>query len=224
MNTKHQTDNGSAAVENQHLRAEWQANTGIFILIHKLTNGIFVSSGKFQGENCPARVEDITDDRLGPGKSIVIPHPDGSSHHIMLYQDIPFAFLKAVLANPETTDDRVVKSIDLAKIQLNFATALSQLRALGTAGLTSLDKQTGSYVFLAVADPDTRNGVVGAWLTHDRGSGIVVPSVEGNVASIDAQIDYGRLLIKPGETAVTEVFFVVWTAAFFPDYLSIGGF
>ncbi len=77
----------------------------------------------------------------------------------------------------------------------------TQLRALGTAGLTAVDKNPGSYAYLAVVDPATRAGIVGGWLTHDRGSGVVFSPVENDAVRMDAQIDYGRLRIKPGQDA-----------------------
>ena len=64
----------------------------------------------------------------------------------------------------------------------------------------------GSYAFLAVVDPRKRSGVVGGWLTHDRGSGVVFSPVAGDVVRIRSQLDYGRLRIKPGGDAATETF------------------
>ena len=82
----------------------------------------------------------------------------------------------------------------------------SELRAFGTAGLTAVDKNPGSYAYLAVVDPATRAGIVGGWLTHDRGSGVVFSPVENDAVRMVAQIDYGRLRIKPGQDARTETF------------------
>src|SRR5260370_107801 len=63
-----------------------------------------------------------------------------------------------------------------------------ELRALGTGGLVPLSLEPGSYAFLAVADPQTRNGVVGGWLTHDRGSGVVFAAVDGGKVRLQARI------------------------------------
>ena len=59
-------------------------------------------------------------------------------------------------------------------------------------------------------DPATRAGMVGGWLTHDRGSGVVFSPVEDDAARMEAQIDYGRLRIKPGQDARTETFALGW--------------
>ncbi len=47
-------------------------------------------------------------------------------------------------------------------------------------------------------------------MTHDRGSGVVFSPVESDVARVVAQIDYGRLRIKPGQDARTETFALGW--------------
>src|SRR5574344_1051605 len=64
-------------------------------------------------------------------------------------------------------------TLDLPDITLAATYAPSAMAALGTAGLTPVDGHPGSYMFLAVARPETRKGVVAAWLTSLRGSGIV---------------------------------------------------
>jgi len=45
-----------------------------------------------------------------------------------------------------------------------------------TGGLRTPAQNPGSYAFLAVADPESRAGVVGGWVTNDRGSGKCPPS------------------------------------------------
>ena len=46
---------------------------------------------------------------------------------------------------------------------------------LGTGGV---EPDEGSYMFMAVADPSTRRGMVAAWLTSEWGSGVVLPVPE----------------------------------------------
>jgi hypothetical protein len=77
---------------------------------------------------------------------------------------------------------------------------------LGTGGLTGLSQGPGSYMWLAVADPESRNGVVGGWLTAERGSGVVLARAEDGGVRLDAQIDYGRLRLAPGRGETLETF------------------
>ncbi|MDD3470404.1 MAG: hypothetical protein PHE53_10585 [Thermoguttaceae bacterium] len=68
------------------------------------------------------------------------------------------------------------------------------VKTLGSAGLTAVDGHPGSYMFLAVAEPGSRRGVVAAWLTSRVGSGIVFSgrSSDGKRVEIRAETQYGR--------------------------------
>ena len=89
----------------------------------------------------------------------------------------------------------------------------SNLRALGTAGLTDVDAHSGSYMFLALAEPQTRKGVVAAWITSEVGSGIVqsgfsddsknpeVSTAENDAKSVEIHAfeEFGRLQMSAGK-------------------------
>ena len=64
---------------------------------------------------------------------------------------------------------------------------------MGTAGLKPPDQNPGSYLFLTLADPATRRGVVAGWLTADRGSGVIFSDVPFEHVRFRAQTDYGHL-------------------------------
>ena len=64
----------------------------------------------------------------------------------------------------------------------------------------------GSYAWLAIAEPQTRNGVVGGWITFNRGSGVVFGKEENGAVRLEAQIEYGRLRIGPGQWGPSEIF------------------
>ena len=140
---------------------------------------------------------------------ISIFYPNGSRDTISLYQGMPFVLFRADLHNParERTIENHVRAVAAT---LELGKPLDALKSFGTGGLTTLEKNAGSYAYLAVVDPATRSGVVGGWLTHDRGSGVVFSPVENGRVRIDARIDYGRLQIKPGHDAETETFAVGW--------------
>src|SRR5262249_53894769 len=81
---------------------------------------------------------------------------------------------------------------------------LEELKTLGTGGLLAPDKNPGSYAWMALADPQTRNGIVLGWLTGNRGSGVVFSKVDGNTVRLETQIDYGRLRLAPGASEEME--------------------
>ena len=53
---------------------------------------------------------------------------------------------------------------------------LDECRAFGTFGLSPIrnERNPGSYNHLAIVEPESRRGVVMAWLTHERASGVLV--------------------------------------------------
>jgi len=75
---------------------------------------------------------------------------------------------------------------------------------MGTAGLTAPDQNPGSYLFLTLAEPATRQGVVAGWLTSDRGSGVLFSEVQEDQVRFKAQLDYGHLRLEAGESANLE--------------------
>jgi len=192
-------------IENSALRVEWHAEAARFAVTDKATGRTF-ATGTFPRTGGTARVTPLPRDGLGRPSAIEIAYPDGTADRLFLYPgETPFVFFQTVLANAGT-ETRNVPDHAVANIRLDLAAPAARLKALGTAGLTAPDGHPGSYCFLAVADPATRAGAVGAFLTHDRGTGVVFSAVEDGVVRLAPKVEYGRLLIGPGATAPTETF------------------
>lgn len=163
-----------------------QANVENEFLKLEVDQGVFRLTDKASG-----RVV-ITEGRLADPHNIEITAPAG----------LPFVLFTRTIHN------RGAEPMVLNQVPL-FSAAVAvpgELTTIGTGGLQPPEKNTGSYVWLAIADPKTRNGIVGAWLTHDRGSGVVFSPVTNGAVRISAQVEYGRLRIKPGASAKTETF------------------
>ncbi|NQT87249.1 hypothetical protein HQ560_10825, partial [bacterium] len=72
----------------------------------------------------------------------------------------------------------------------------------------------GSYSFQAYVNGGTRNGLVSAWLTHERGVGILLPGpADSGAYPLKARIDFGRFQVDPGETRDTDTLLI----GFFED-------
>lgn len=101
----------------------------------------------------------------------------------------------------KTQEARSVQTLRLPEIRLSPELSPELAKALGSAGLTSVDGHRGSYAFLAVAQPETRKGVVCGWLTSLKGSGIVFSSrtTDGKTA-IQPEMQYGRYEIPALES------------------------
>lgn len=114
----------------------------------------------------------------------------------------PFALISRTIHN------RGAEAVVTNQVPL-FSAAVAvpgDLQTIGTGGLLPPASNSGSYVWLAIANPQSRNGVVGAWLTQDRGSGVVFSPVTNGAVRIAAQVEYGRLRVKPGGAEKTETF------------------
>jgi len=153
----------------------------------------------------------VQDAVFGKGRAISLSAADGAGESFTVFPDLPFVFYQATLADPGTAAT-VLNKVPLMDATLELATPAAQLRALGTGGLKNLTDNAGSYAWLAVADPATRAGVVGGWLTHERGSGVVVPKLDAGKLNLQARLEYGRLRIEPGKTVRTETFMLGWFA------------
>ncbi len=171
----------------------------------------FATDGKVREARGEARAGKVDDRIFGGGQVIEVASADGSVS-AMVFPNVPFALFKASLRNGGG-EARVENQVALFSAALDLGRPASELKAIGTGGLLDVEKNTGSYAWLAVAEPQSRSGVVAAWLTHDRGSGVVLSPVSNGQVRIEAQVDYGRLRIKPGASAETETLAV----GFFDD-------
>jgi hypothetical protein len=123
-----------------------------------------------------------------------------------LYPKLPFVAFQTTLRNG-TDAATTIRRLRTAALTLELAKPAGELRAVGTGGLTPI-ADAGSYAYLAVADPVTRTGVVAGWLTHERASGVLFGGREGDLATIRARQDFGRLRLRPGDTAELETLLV----------------
>lgn len=159
-------------------------------------------------------------DALGAGTAIRIDYPDSSSDRIAIYESSPatsyspLVFCQSSLHNPGK-EVMVVDRVTPFSVQVSLDRAAKTLRILGCDGLTPGDTERASYSFLAVADPSSRSGVVAGWVSHRRGSGIVLSRPEKSFVLSRAEIgglriegrsEYGKLRIEPGQSVEGETF------------------
>ena len=79
-------------------------------------------------------------------------------------------------------------------------------KAVGSQGLTTLDENTGSGMYLAVAEPNSRRGVVAAWLTAEKGSPFVMSAVSNGVAVLRPELQFGMVGASGAERFVLGAF------------------
>lgn len=119
-----------------------------------------------------------------------------TDHRLTLKADDDFPFLLLTLS-PVTTGPKEIKTLHLPDLVINCPVPLQQMKTLGTAGLKGVTDHSGSYMFLALAEPISRKGVVAAWVTSKKASGIVFSGKgpAANQAIIKAEAQYGRYLL-----------------------------
>jgi hypothetical protein len=161
------------------------------------------------------RIVSAKDKVFGKGEAIEFDYQSSSTSsniaRIELYRDLPFALFRWTMHNNGQTATVTQKVRTLAAV-VNLGKPAGDLRAFGTGGLeAATEENPGSYAWLAIAEPESRNGVVFGWLTDSRGSGVLFnKTINGPrgtndlLVEVDAQIDYGRLRIEPGAAEPLE--------------------
>jgi len=191
-------------IENDFCRVRWDKSAARLSLYDK-SSGISYLKEIALGENpASASVGSLVFPELGKGKTLVIHYPQGSRDTVMLFDSLPFVAIRRTV--------RSGKDVSIDKLQqlwgrVDLGVAADQLRTLGTAGLTMVGGGD-SYAFMAVGDPASGRGVVCGWLTHDRGSGIVLSQNKEGKAMLQARIDYGQLLVGAGEPVEGETLLI----------------
>ena len=106
------------------------------------------------------------------GQSITIEHKDGNKDFIDLPNDSPFAIVSTLIHN-SGQESSIINKVTGLHATVDLGRPTDQLKILGTGGLSKPGKRIGSYMWLAAAEPESRNGIVAGWVTTDRGSGVV---------------------------------------------------
>ena len=191
-------------VHNPQLVVSYDTGTHQFSLSERANNQRIISHGRLlDAPVARARVLPVSNSIFGKGNQIRVTYVDGGSSALELYPGLPFVLIRTELRNSSATETELAQ-VEPARFSVDLGKSVEDLRTLGTAGLTAVDKNPGSYLFLTLADPATRRGVVAGWITEDRGSGVLFSSVEGSRVEYLARIDYGRLRIAPSRSAALE--------------------
>jgi hypothetical protein len=191
-------------IENSKLSVSYDSAARTFSLADRATGQVSLENGQLlDAPVASSRLVPCKDTVFGKGRQILVVYSDGSRSALELYPDLPFLLIKTELHNPGSAGIEI-SSIIPAQFRADLKKPAPDLRTLGTAGLTSPDKNPGSYLFLTLADPQTRHGVVAAWLTQDRGSGVLFSEVANGKVTFRAQVDYGHLRIAPAASARIE--------------------
>ncbi|MGA2500339.1 MAG: glycoside hydrolase family 36 protein, partial [Tepidisphaeraceae bacterium] len=195
-------------IHSDRLEVKCDPAAGTFTIGQRGADRPFVSGGRLAGQGGQGKVAEVVDNTFGKGSSIEVRHLDGRVDRISLFDGVPFTVFGSTLRNG-AAEMVVVNHVGLAEFDLDLGRPVAELRVLGTGGLSEFGKSApGSYMWQVVADPQTRRGVVGGWLSAERGSGVLFPDVGGGVARINARLEHGRLQLPVGNEAVLDSFVI----------------
>ncbi len=183
-------------IENEFLVVRVTRDSNRLTITHKASGRVFIRDGVFGSPGGSPREVSFIDEQTGAGDSINIAHSNGDSDTVALFHNEPFARIHSSIHNGD--EEAFLHATRPFHASLDLGEPASALTTLGTGGLMSAEKNPGSYDWLAVADPQTRHGVVLGWLTHDRGDGVLFTKVEGGAVRVGGQIDYGHVRLAPG--------------------------
>lgn len=158
-----------------------------------------------------AEVKKVSHPVFGAGTELIIQDEQGSSFRVSLYDSLPFVLIQKTIKNAATEELKIAK-VPFIEGQVSFGVGASALNTISTAGLKPAKTAAAGYMYLAVGNPANNEGVVCAWLSANRGSGIVFSeNVKDNVV-LKARIDYGDLRVPAGKTAESETLLVGYGA------------
>lgn len=191
------------SISNDFYYLAFDSNNRSLSMTVKSTNEVVLKGIMPKGAIRVLNNSEVIDPLFGKGNALVIISEDGSTISFTLYQSHSFLFITPVITN-QSKDTADVKKYRPLSFSVDLGKPARKLKTLGTGGLLRPDKNPGSYVFLTTVDPKSRNGVVTGWLTDEKGSGVLFSNIVDNKVRIDAQIDYGHLLLLPGEKEKLE--------------------
>ena len=192
-------------IENDLVKVERKGQ--VVSLTSKASGAVFVPKLTFPKKIATSEVKAGTHDVWGEGKVLELMLENGWQTTLAVYPTSPFVQVHTTVVN--LGEKAVVfNQFDFLQLEVDLGVKVDTLRVLGTGGLTEVAESKGSYAFSAVADPDTRNGVVCGWLTHEQGTGIFFPTAAGGTTVIDAKVDFGQLRVGPRKSRATETLLI----------------
>jgi len=203
------------AIENARFAVKVNEDTGCATIASKQLVHPSVVNAKFPRKIQTAKSSQITDPIWGSGAEIAVAHADGSRTTLRLFANQPFVHLHTAVHNAK--EEPVARS-SLDVVDMSIRVGDQPLMSFGTGGLVEPADSQGSYSFQTYVNGETRNGLVSAWLTHERGVGVLFPGPADTDANaptypLKARIDAGRFQVNPGETRDTDTLLI----GFFED-------
>ncbi|MBB6002542.1 NPCBM/NEW2 domain-containing protein [Arcicella rosea] len=158
-------------------------------------------------EEAKTQVNQINQQPWGKGTELTIWDRFDNSIKVSVFNTLPFVLIQKTIRNQSSQEMKIDK-VALLEGKLSLPGNLSDYKTISSAGLKPATTNIGSYMYLAVGNQKNNEGVVFAWLTANRGSGIVFSNKLKDQLQLKASIDYGDLRISSGQSVDSEILVV----------------
>lgn len=196
-------------IQSRTLTVRWVAPSSQLLLAARVDHAGRPSGRVFLVQTLPevahgsVKVATVAHRTFGAGQALEFSLPDGGRYQVMLFDSIPFALVRSSLHN-DASREAIARETQAITARVDLGLPVQRLKAFGTGGLLELNRNPGSYVWMTIVEPESRNGVVLGWLTQDRGSGVLFTAVDQDSVKVEARVQYGRLRLEPGATIELE--------------------
>ena len=212
-------------IQNEKLQVTYDDASQEFSVSSLPAGKVFISSGILAIRGT-ALITNETDKIYGSGRAITITDAQGKNVKLLLFPGQPFVQLRETLKNSDS-QDQILNKVPILAFTPEPDQLASTLKIRGTGGLYAGDQYEngayewfewvagkiirhpyhqprGSYEWLAVAEAQSRNGLVAGWLSQYRATGVLVPEYADHKLTVEVRTEYGHLRLAPGQTAETE--------------------
>ena len=126
---------------------------------------------------------------------------------ITLEESSPFVTMEMRLNN-SGKEPLILQQLDFPVMSLQVSECDESLCTLGSGGWRPHNQPQNSYTYHVLADNQSRNGVLLAWLTQKRGVGLLLPKYLEGEYVVQPLLDFGKLHIKPGQFRETDTLLI----------------
>ncbi len=191
-------------IENDFLILEFNGNT--ISVKSKQFEDVIIKEILVDGNTVACEKSKSIDSKWGTAQALNIKYDNGRTITYRLFPSNPFLFIHTSIKN-ESNTDLVLKQMTFANVHLRMNN-LANLNTLGTGGMKPLSNSIGSYSYSLIADPSSRKSVLVSWLTQLQGLGYMTPQQRGVECNIEAGLEFGNYVVKPGQVRSTDILLI----------------
>jgi hypothetical protein len=191
-------------IENDLLSLELNKNN-LSVKSKQLTD-VVIKDISAEGNVVSCKKTSSNDSKWGVAQELNVKYDNGRTLTYRLFPTNPFLFVHTTIKNDGNVN-LVLKQMSFASVDFSIKN-LTNLNTLGTGGMSPLSSSLGSFTYSLVADPESRNAVLVSWLTQLQGMGFMTLKQQGADCQVEAGLEFGNYVVKPGQERSTDVLLI----------------